>query len=110
LKITANHILLGINCLSALLILIITLLPIDAMRIILGLPSVLFFPGYTLMAALYPRKSSIKSVERLALSVGLSVAIVPLLGLILNYLPWGIRLYPILISLSLFVTSMSVIA
>jgi len=108
--IKANQILIVINCISVILILIITFFPVDALRIILGLPFVLFFPGYTLMAALYPRKSSIKSIERLALSIGLSLAIVPLLGLLLNYLPWGIRLYPILILLTLFVSGMSVVA
>lgn len=35
---------------------------------------------------------------------------VPLIGLGLNYTPWGIRLYPILISLMLFVAAMSVTA
>jgi uncharacterized membrane protein len=110
LKIKAGHILSGINCISGLLILVITFLPVDALRIIFGLPFVLFFPGYTLMDALYPRKSSIKGIERIALSVGLSIAIVPLIGLILNYLPWGIRLYPILISLTVFTAGMSLIA
>jgi len=38
----------------------------------------------------------------LALSFGLSIAIVPLIGLGLNYTPWGIRLTPILVSLTVF--------
>src|SRR3972149_42796 len=68
-------------------------------RIILGLPFVLFFPGYALMAALFPRKDDIDPIERVALSLGLSIAVVPLIGLALNYSPWGIRLDPILASL-----------
>jgi uncharacterized membrane protein len=48
---------------------------------------VLFFPGYTLISALFPRKDSLSGVERLALSFGLSIAVVPLIGLILNYMP-----------------------
>ncbi|MCC6050331.1 MAG: DUF1616 domain-containing protein, partial [Thermofilum sp.] len=40
-------------------------------------------------------------LERLALSIGLSLALVPLVGLLLNYTPFGIRLYPVLASLSL---------
>ncbi|HPC28222.1 MAG TPA: DUF1616 domain-containing protein, partial [Candidatus Methanomethylicus sp.] len=36
-----------------------------------------------------------------ALSIGLSLALVPLTGLVLNYTPWGIRLDPIVVSLSL---------
>jgi uncharacterized membrane protein len=36
--------------------------------------------------------------------------VVPLIGLVLNYTPWGIRLYPILIALFIFIFAMSVIA
>ena len=100
-----------IDILTVLLVLIITISPsINPLRIALGLPLVLFFPGYTLVAALFPRKESLGGVERIALSFGLSIAVVPLIGLILNYTPWGIRLYPILISLSCFILLMSGIA
>jgi uncharacterized membrane protein len=108
-RIKANHILFCINALTLLLILIITFLPDNFLRIILGLPLVLFFPGYTLLSALFPRTGSLNDIERFALSFGLSIAIVPLIGLALNYTPWGIRLYPILISLSIFILSMSII-
>lgn len=40
-------------------------------------------------------QSGIDGVERVALSFGLSIAIVPLIGLILNFTPWGIRLLPV---------------
>ncbi|HET8687596.1 MAG TPA: DUF1616 domain-containing protein, partial [Methanosarcina sp.] len=69
-------------------------------RNILGLPLVLFLPGYALIAALFPAKSDLDGIERTALSFGLSIAVVPLIGLGLNYTPWGIRPFPILISLS----------
>jgi uncharacterized membrane protein len=75
-------------------------------RNILGLPLVLFLPGYALIAALFPAKSDLDGIERLALSFGLSIAVVPLIGLGLNYTPWGIRLIPILISLSVFTIAM----
>jgi len=80
------------------------------LRVILGLPFVLFFPGYTLIAALFPGRDDLDGIERVALSFGLSIAVVPLLGLILNYTPWGIRLYPILITLLVFTTAMSVVS
>lgn len=70
---------------------------------ILGLPFLLFFPGYTSQAALFPEKGRLGEVERVALSFGLSIAVVPLIGLGLNFTPWGIRLDPILISLAVFV-------
>lgn len=70
----------------------------SVLRNILVLPLVLFLPGYALIAALFPAKSNLDGIERTALSFGLSIAIVPLMGLGLNYTPWGIRLLPILIS------------
>ncbi|KKG17787.1 hypothetical protein EO98_11660 [Methanosarcina sp. 2.H.T.1A.6] len=76
------------------------------LRNILGLPLVLFLPGYALIAALFPAKSDLDGIERTALSFGLSIAVVPLIGLGLNYTPWGIRILPILISLSLFTFAM----
>jgi uncharacterized membrane protein len=71
-------------------------------RNLLGLPLVLFLPGYSLLAALFPAKSDLEGIERICLSFGLSIATVPLIGLGLNYTSWGIRLLPILISLSVF--------
>jgi uncharacterized membrane protein len=73
------------------------------LRNIIGLPFVLFLPGYALIAALFPAKSDLDGIDRAALSFGLSIAIVPLIGLGLNYTPWGIRPFPILISLSTFI-------
>ncbi|RLM95912.1 DUF1616 domain-containing protein [Haloarcula sp. Atlit-7R] len=85
-------------------------------RIGAGLVFVLFIPGYAFIAALFPEAGSgptadeengtnpqadgIDGIERTALSFGLSIALVPLVGLVLNFTPWGIRLLPILVSLS----------
>ncbi|MFA4859852.1 DUF1616 domain-containing protein [Methanoregula sp.] len=80
------------------------------LRILFGLPVVLFIPGYTLIAALFSKKSDIDGIERVALSFGLSIAVVPLIGLALNYTPWGIRLDPIVISLAIFTLAMGVVA
>jgi uncharacterized membrane protein len=63
-----------------------------------------------LIAALFPKKGSLGGVERVALSFGLSIAVVPLIGLVLNFTPWGIRLYPILISLAVFIIAASGVA
>ncbi len=67
-------------------------------RTILGLPLVLFIPGYLLVAALFPKKDDLDDMEIITLSICLSVTVVPFLGLILNY-TFGIRLIPILIML-----------
>jgi uncharacterized membrane protein len=99
-----------IGILTILLVVVIAFFPSTIARIILGLPFLLFFPGYTLMAALFPKKGSLGGVERVALSFGLSIAVVPLIGLILNFTPWGIRLAPILISLAVFIIATSGVA
>lgn len=138
------------------------------LRVVLGLPFVLFVPGYAFVAALFPEAGTgtspavgragddagarspsdsgsgagsesesgavfgaayeaakpdpnadadadtgagvdtgtvdadrgIDGIERVALSFGLSIAIVPLIGLVLNFTPFGIRLVPILVAVS----------
>ena len=96
--------------LISLLTIPVVLLSSGALRIVLGLPLLLFFPGYVLIAAMFTRKESLGSVERVALSFGLSIAVVPLIGLFLNYTPWGIRLNPVLISIVSFILIMCGIA
>ncbi|KAA0004124.1 MAG: DUF1616 domain-containing protein [Thermoplasmata archaeon] len=81
-----------------------------AIRVIFGLLFVIFIPGYILVLILFPTKDEIDIIERVALSFGLSIAIVPLVGLILNYTPWGIRLASIATSLSLLVFVLASIA
>ncbi len=80
------------------------------LRWVLGTLYVLFMPGYVLVEALYPTRGGLSPLERVALAVGLSLAITPLLGLILNYTPWGIRLTPILITISTYVIVISLLA
>jgi len=104
-----NDILL-INILVLLLIAIIAFSPSNILRIILGLPFLLFFPGYTLMAALFARKGDLGGIERVALGFGLSIAVTILIGLILNYTPWGLSLYPILLTLTFFIVANSAVA
>ena len=74
------------------------------LRLVLGLAFVLYVPGYTLQAALFPRADDLDGPERLALSFGLSVAVVPPLALLLDALPWGIRLVPIVVAEATFMT------
>jgi uncharacterized membrane protein len=105
LKLRGIHDLLVIVAVTALLSICIVFVPSDILRVILGLPSVLLFPGYALVAALFPRKGHLSNVERVALSIGLSMAVVSLTGLVLNYL-WEVSLYPILVSIAGFTVLM----
>jgi uncharacterized membrane protein len=89
--------------LALVLIALVAFLPDSLARQILGLIFVLFLPGYAATAALFPENEQIDAIERVALSFGLSIAIVPLIGLALNFTPFGIRLDPILASVSAFI-------
>jgi uncharacterized membrane protein len=105
------------------------------LRVPLGLAFALFVPGYVFIAALFPEagespssegseaadaddtmmadesvRSGIDGIERVALAFGLSIAIVPLIGLVLNFTPWGIRLMPIMLSLSGFTVIAAAVA
>lgn len=101
------------------------------LRVVVGLPFVLFIPGYAFIAALFPEagespaveedpadrqdgqsqdRAGIDGIERVALAFGTSIAIVPLIGLILNFTPWGIRLVPIVVAISGFTLAMTAIA
>jgi hypothetical protein len=84
--------------------------PFIYVRYVFGAIAILYFPGFTLVEALYPKKEDLDSLERLALSIGLSLALVVLVGLLLNYTPWGIRLDPIVVSLSLLGVALALIA
>ncbi|WP_054843875.1 DUF1616 domain-containing protein [Vulcanisaeta souniana] len=73
--------------------------PLIYLRYGLGALMLLFMPGYALVESLYPRGDELSPLERLALSIGLSLAVLPLIGLVLNYTPpWGIRFVPIVVS------------
>ena len=84
--------------------------PFSWTRIGLGFIVVLFLPGSALIEALYPKKDDLEELERFALSVGLSLALSPLVGFVLNYTPWGIRLDPIIIALSLLIFILEAVA
>lgn len=73
--------------------------PLFFLRIAVGLVFVLYIPGYVLIEALYSKAGELGRLERFGLSIGLSLALVPLVGLGLNYTPWGIRLEPVFASL-----------
>jgi hypothetical protein len=85
------------------------LFPVIYVRNFLGLIFVLFLPGYAFEKFLFqnrvPFKASSESfdtVERLVLSVGLSIALTPMMALILYYTQFGISLIPITLGLLTF--------
>lgn len=78
-------------------------------RYILGSFFVLFLPGYCLVKALFPEKE-LDHIERVAISLGMSLILVPISGLVLNFTPWGIRTTPIILSLLALTTILATVA
>ena len=99
-----------LNLLVVALVVTIIFTPSEVLRIVIGLPFVLFFPGYVLTAALFPRREGLGGIERVALSFGMSIAVVPLIGFILNYTWWGITMESVLYSIATFILAVSIIA
>ena len=77
---------------------------------ILGVMLVLFFPGFALVSTLFPRIDRFGTTERIALSVGLSLITVGVLGLILNFSPFGIRQIPFTTTLIVWTVTFSTYA
>lgn len=95
------------------------------LRVVFGLLFLLFVPGYVTVAALFPEtdqrttdddqsaadsRSDPGGIERLALSFGLSVMIVPLIGYVLQLGPLSISLTPIVVAMSGFVVAVAAVA
>ncbi len=110
LPVKIRHELILINLLVLALVFIIIIIPNNIFRVFIGLPLVLFFPGYVFIAALMPRKTALDAIERIALSFVASLVAVLLIGLLLNYTPWGITVKSTLYSMASFILVMSIIA
>jgi hypothetical protein len=86
-------------------------------RNIFGLIFVLILPGYVFVKAIFPIKilnvrvaSQFEKIERLALSLGMSLALVSIIGLLLYYSPWGVEITPLVFGLLMFTLIFSSIA
>lgn len=83
-------------------------------RVLVGAPFLLLVPGYAFVAALFPSweangvnissaaDTTFDLIGRYALALGASITIVPFIGLLLSFSPWGIQLAPIVFSVSVF--------
>jgi len=84
-------------------------LPWMPVRWVLGTLLVAFIPGYVTIEALFPR-IRIDSFERVALSVGLSLALAMFVGFLLNFSPWEITLDPIVVALTVLTVGVAFVA
>ena len=78
------------------------LFPVNVVRWVLGSILVLYLPGFSLLELLFPTGKQIDSLERFALSIGVSLAVIPLIGLVLNFTQWGIRFASVTVALGTF--------
>lgn len=130
---------------AVLLLVLLTLVSVLApvvretpLRVALGLPFMLFAPGYALIAVLFPEASprsrdpsdapttlypeeatsseeptgrgGITAVWRVGLSFAASMVVLATVGLVLNSTPFGIRLVPVVGSISAVVVGLVVVA
>jgi uncharacterized membrane protein len=78
---------------------------LSIIRVVTGAIFVLFIPGYVLIHLIFPRR--LEPVQHIALSIGLSFALTPFIGLILNYSPFGVGLGSIVFSVGIISTVMA---
>ena len=99
-----------LNIITVLFIIVIAVFPSNGLRLALGLPFSLFIPGYMLMAILFPKRDRMNGTERIAMALVLSLIIVAICGYVLNFTQWGVRLFPVLVTLTVFILMTSLIA
>jgi hypothetical protein len=75
---------------AALCALLTLVLPFEPLRMLLAVPLTLFLPGYAISTAIFAR-ARIPRRQFLLFSVGLSLAVLALGALVLNYGPGGVR-------------------
>ena len=109
-----------ITAIVSLMLIIVLLLPENSyptsyLRLGFGAILVCFLPGYTFIRLLYPEHTSTKrqiphleTTERLTLSLGMSIVLVGFVGLALNYTPLGVRLIPMLSSISIIIIAFAI--
>jgi uncharacterized membrane protein len=85
-----------------LLVLLLHWMVLPFLQIGLAAFLLLFGPGLSLMALLFPRPSILDEVERWALAGGLSLAVGGILGVILARSPWGLNRSSVMVATGLF--------
>jgi len=83
--------------------------PIVYARYFFGSFFVLLLPGHALVRALFPAKK-LDTIERIGLSIGMSIALACSDALILNFTPWKITLLPLVLTISLLTVIFATIA
>jgi uncharacterized membrane protein len=84
------------------------IIPVDStiIQAFLGIPLTLFIPGYVTTAAIFPSARHLDTIERIVLSLCLSVAAVSLIAFALNFTPYGILVNTVFLALTAFIVLM----
>ena len=90
-------------------VVLVTGLPVPFVRVTVGLLTGLLVPGYVLSVALFPHRR-LDGLDRFALTLGLSVASVPMVALALDYTPGGITSDSLGVGLLTFISLLSALA
>jgi hypothetical protein len=76
------------------------------MRYLLGSVFIMFLPGYSVLRSIFPERMTVSGqgrevevAERIVLAIVMSMALVPVVGLLLNYTPFGLSTNSITMSL-----------
>jgi uncharacterized membrane protein len=80
------------------------------LRVAFGLPTVLFLPGYALVASFFPAKETLDGIGRVALGFGLSLAVVAPIGLVLDRSPWGLTRHSTALATFIVIAVASIVA
>lgn len=83
--------------------------PWSYIRILIAVVFVLFLPGNALVQLLFAHRN-MEQTEQMVLSVGLSIAIVSIIGLVLKYTPLGLTVQSAVISISILSITLFLIA
>lgn len=110
LKIRIPNSLIIVNLLTVLLVAAVFIIRWTPLRFALGLPLLLFFPGYALFRILFVNIKEIGVLEAIGISGAMSVAVTAMTGFALNYTELGVRLDPVVGFITAFIFAASVIA
>jgi uncharacterized membrane protein len=104
---------LQVSAILAILTLAFALLPqflASQFEMLLEIALLILPPGYCLVAALYPRRDDLDGIERMALCMGINIALVLSTALALRLVSGGMELSSIAIVLAVFVLALTPIA
>jgi len=88
--------------------------PLSYFRNVFGLAFILLLPGLAFVKAIFPERfmfaassNGLELIARFALSIGVSIVLVPIVGLIFYYAPWGLNVS--LMNFSLFLLTVTLL-